>query len=165
MAEVKITDLTALTATASGDLLYIVDVSDTTDSAAGTSKKITLTNFGTNLSLITPLIKDYTLVGNILGNVSGATTIDVSLGNYVTATCTADTTWTFSNPPASGTAVGFILVLTNGGAYIQTWPNPNVKWPGGSAPTLTASGTDVLVFLTSDGGTTWRGVASMLDSK
>lgn len=38
-------DLTALAASpASGDLMYVVDVSDTTESNEGTSKKITITN-------------------------------------------------------------------------------------------------------------------------
>jgi len=40
MADKKITDLTELTNPASGDYLEIVDVSDTTDDPAGTSKKI-----------------------------------------------------------------------------------------------------------------------------
>ena len=45
MADTKISGLTALTGanTASGDLLTIVDVSDTTMAATGTNKKITLT--------------------------------------------------------------------------------------------------------------------------
>jgi len=40
MANKKLTDLTELTTPADGDFLYIVDVSDTTESAQGTSKKI-----------------------------------------------------------------------------------------------------------------------------
>lgn len=40
----KITECTALTAPATGDLVPIVDISDTTDSANGTTKKITLQN-------------------------------------------------------------------------------------------------------------------------
>lgn len=44
MADTKTTGLTALTSTATGDLLNIVDVSDTTMAAAGTNKKITVDN-------------------------------------------------------------------------------------------------------------------------
>ena len=40
----KLTDRTALTSIATGDLLHVVDISDTTDSAEGTSKKITQDN-------------------------------------------------------------------------------------------------------------------------
>lgn len=45
MADAKISALTALSETpASGDLIPIVDVSDTTDAATGTTKKVTRTN-------------------------------------------------------------------------------------------------------------------------
>jgi hypothetical protein len=45
MAGVKITDLDPLLTTPdSGDLLYIVDISDTTESPQGTSKKIEVSN-------------------------------------------------------------------------------------------------------------------------
>ena len=115
-------------------------------------------------TLSRPKIIDYAMTHNALGNVTGSTTINLELGNYVSATSTGTTTWTFSNPPASPNAAGFVLELTNGGAYTQNWP-ASVDWPGGTAPTLTASGVDVLVFITDDAGTTWRGMVSMLDSK
>jgi len=41
MADEKVTDLAAITQASTGDLLYVVDVSDTTDDASGSSKKIT----------------------------------------------------------------------------------------------------------------------------
>lgn len=41
MADTKISDLTALTTAATGDLLVIVDISDTTMAASGTDKQIT----------------------------------------------------------------------------------------------------------------------------
>jgi hypothetical protein len=107
---------------------------------------------------------NYGSTHNALGSSSGAVTVNLQSGNYVSATAADAITWTFSNPLASPNACGFVLELTNGGAYTMTWPGA-VNWPGGTAPTLTASGTDVLVFMTDDGGTTWRGVASMLDSK
>ena len=44
MADQKLSELTVATTRADGDLVYLVDVSDTTDSAAGTSKQITLVN-------------------------------------------------------------------------------------------------------------------------
>jgi len=49
MAFQKLTDKTALTTAASDDLMHIVDVSDTTGSAAGTSKKITVSDLGNAL--------------------------------------------------------------------------------------------------------------------
>lgn len=55
MAVKKVTDLDALTSVADDDLIMIVDVSDTTDSAEGTSKKITKANLsggGTSKTLL-----------------------------------------------------------------------------------------------------------------
>jgi len=106
---------------------------------------------------------NYGLEHSALGSVSGATTINLLNGNYFSATVAGITTWTFSNPLASPNACGFVIELTNGGAYAITWPVA-VKWPGGTAPTLTTTGVDVLVFITDDGGTTWRGIASMVAS-
>lgn len=121
-------------------------------------------NFADNL-LTRPLIKDYGVKANARGSITGAQTIDLTLGNYITATIAANTTFTFSNPTGGTDACGFVLKLTNAGAFTITWP-VSVKWPAGLAPVLTsASGVDVLSFVTDDAGTTWRGVASMLDSR
>jgi hypothetical protein len=109
-------------------------------------------------------IQNYGITHSALGSGSGTRDINIQSGNYVSATVTGTTTFTFSNPLASPIACGFILELTNGGSATVNWPAA-VRWPGGTAPTLTASGVDVLAFITDDGGTNWRGVASMLDSK
>lgn len=98
-----------------------------------------------------------------LDPISGAKTVDCALGQYFYGTVSGNVVFTFSNPPASGKAFGFILELTNAGSFTRTWPS-SVKWSGGIAPTLSTSGTDVLVFTTRDGGTTWRGVLSSLAS-
>ena len=105
------------------------------------------------------------LLGSVRSNVTtvSASAIDCSAGNYFTKTASGALTWTFTNVPSSR-AFSLLLELTNGGTGTQTWPAA-VKWPGGTAPTLTASGVDVLGFITDDGGTTWRGVALMVDSK
>lgn len=105
------------------------------------------------------------LLGSVRSNVTtvSASAIDCSAGNYFTKTASGALTWTFTNVPSSR-AFSLLLELTNGGTGTQTWPAA-VKWPGGTAPTLTTSGVDVLGFITDDGGTTWRGVALMVDSK
>lgn len=109
-------------------------------------------------------IIDYSLAHNALTNVSGGTTINMELGNYVSATAVGAVTWIFSNPPTGARAGSIILELTNGGAYTQYWPAA-IRWPSGSAPSLAASGVDVLVFITDDGGANWRGAISMGDSR
>ena len=115
-------------------------------------------------NLIRPKLLDYAIKGSALGNTGTAATINFESANFFSATSTAATTWAFSNPVASGDFGGFVLELNNGGAYTQTWPAA-VDWPAGTAPTLTASGKDLLVFVTRDGGTIYHGMAASLDSK
>lgn len=106
-------------------------------------------------------INDYSETVNAIGSVGGGTlTINLTLGNVVTATATANiTTVTLSNVPVTGTCSSFSLVATNFGAFTITWP-ASFKWPSGTAPALTAAGVDILVFFTVDGGTTWYGMLS-----
>lgn len=89
---------------------------------------------------------------------ANATTINSQLGDVFTHTFTENTTFTFSNPQATGTFSGFVLYLTNDGTgRTPTWP-ASVDWEGGTAPILTtASERNVLVFTTVDGGTIWYG--------
>ena len=89
---------------------------------------------------------------------SGTTpSVDCETGNVFSLSTTGNTTFTFSNPPATGTAYGMLIKLTAGGTHTITWPT-SVDWAGGTAPDAPASGeTDVLGFITYDGGTTWYG--------
>ena len=109
------------------------------------------------------VMTNYTETINPIGSIGGGTQdIDFSLGNIVTGTVdTSTTTFTFSNVPASGGS-SITLILTNGGSQTVNWP-ASVTWPGGSAPTLTASGVDVLSLITVDGGTTFRGFTGGLN--
>lgn len=89
---------------------------------------------------------------------AGTLTLDCSAGNVFAVSLNANiTTLTLSNVPASGTAFALTLSLTaNGTAYTVTWP-ASVKWPGGTAPTLTSTTgkVDTFILTTWDGGTTW----------
>jgi hypothetical protein len=85
----------------------------------------------------------------------GSVGLDLSTANNFRRQFNGTSTITFNNPPASN-AFGFTFVVVNAGAYSITWPL-NVDWAGGSAPILTSSGVDVLVFYTFDGGTTYLG--------
>jgi hypothetical protein len=110
------------------------------------------------------VLKDYAIEGSAVGNTGATETFDLTNANFFSATLDQASTFTFSNPPASGDFGTFVLELTNGGAFAITWP-ASVDWPGGTAPTLTAAGKDQLVFTTRDGGTTWFGFVAGLDIK
>ena len=90
---------------------------------------------------------------------SNATTINCRGGNYFKHTLSENTTFTFSNPPASGTGYSFILhLIQDSSARTVTWPG-SVDWAAGTAPTIstTSGADDFFVFATSDGGTIWYG--------
>lgn len=91
---------------------------------------------------------------------SGTTpTINVNNGGGFSLTMTGNTTFTFSTGN-SGFSEGFVLQLTGNGGTV-TWP-ASVDWAGGTAPDAPASGeTDILVFWTRDGGTTWYGALAI----
>ena len=86
-----------------------------------------------------------------------ANNIDLNTGVVFTKTISGATTLTVSNAPASGIVASFILDLTNGGSSTITWW-ANIRWPGAIAPTLTASGRDLLGFITHDSGVNWNGI-------
>ena len=94
---------------------------------------------------------------NVSAETVAALDIDLSTGNYFTKTINANSTFTFSNPPASGTVGSFTLELTHTSGTV-TWP-ASVKWPANTAPTLTAGKTHLFIFVTDDNGYCYRGAA------
>ena len=102
-----------------------------------------------------PVLKDYAETKVAMA----AHAVDLELGNVFTYTLSGAQTLTFTNPAASGSACSFTLILTNGGSATLTWPT-SIDWAAATAPTLTASGVDVLTFTSIDGGTIWYGIAA-----
>jgi hypothetical protein len=124
-----------------------LDVAQTFTAAQTVSAELTATSYNETYAAVT--------------STSNATTVNCEAGNAFSHTLTENTTFTFSNPPASGTAYSFSLEIiqdASASGYTVTWPT-SVDWPSATAPTLTAtaSAVDVFVFYTRDGGTTWQG--------
>ena len=140
-----------------------------TGSSEAAATKMSLKSDGTlNLNdniLQRANLLDYGEVTNAIGATGGgAQDIDLTLGNNVVATVdTSANTFTFSNPTASDELCGFTLFLTDGGSQTVNWPAA-VDWASATAPTLTTSGLDILVFITTDGGTIWHGMVASADS-
>lgn len=106
-------------------------------------------------------VKSYNETYTAVTSSSNATTVDCEAGNAFSHTLTENTTFTFSNPPASGTAYSFSIEIiqdASASGFTVTWPTAT-DWPSATAPTLTAtaSAKDVFVFTTRDGGTNWYG--------
>lgn len=138
---------------------FVTDTEKATWNAKG-DVTLTGTQTLTNKTLTTPLVTGLRETRTAMG----ANAIDLATGNFFSKTISGATTFTVSNVPATGTAATFILDLTNGGSAAITW-FAGVKWAGGTAPTLTAAGRDVLGFFTHDGGTTWTGLVMGKDVK
>jgi hypothetical protein len=105
-------------------------------------------------------IKTATFNGEVdNGNSSTADTIDWGAGQKQKSTLTASCTYTFTAP---GGACNLLLKIVQGGSgsYTVTWPN-TVKWPAGTAPTLstTVGSVDIITFYWD--GTNYHGVASL----
>lgn len=114
----------------------------TTDTQTLTNKKIT----GLDETKTAPSIS------------AGTLTLDCNAGNVFAVSLNANiTTLSFSNVPTTGTAYALTLSFTaDGTARTVAW-GAAVKWPGGTAPTLTSTNgkVDTFVLTTWDGGTTW----------
>lgn len=94
-----------------------------------------------------------------LGNQTGSIALNYANGALKTLTLTGNVTITaINNPPAAGGTLSLQITQDGTGSRTITWPSA-VKWPSGTAPTLsTAAGAiDVVSLITFDGGTTWRG--------
>jgi hypothetical protein len=125
------------------------------------SKTVTADAVGITKKLKT---QEQTEIVNAVGTVSSSTAINFALGNVVTAVLASGGDFTISNAPTSGIYGKFKLILTNGGTVADPW-HSSVKFAGGTTPTLTTSGIDILIFETIDGGTNWYAVVEGLDMK
>lgn len=151
--------------TSSADELNYNDV--TTLGTVEASKTVTADSYGivnhADYQVSRPYFLDIAETVNAIGSTGGGTQdIDLTAGNVVSATVdTSANTFTFSNPSATGRSCSFTLILTNGGSQTVNWPS-SVDWAGGTAPTLTTAGIDVITFTTIDAGTIWYGFAAGL---
>lgn len=87
-------------------------------------------------------------------NAVSALNIDCGTGTYFTKTIAANSTFTVSNVP-TGRAHAFTLELTVTSGSVTWWSG--LVWPNATAPTLTSGKVHLLMFITDDGGTSWRG--------
>lgn len=134
------------------------------DSITGALSKVTWANIKATMlaylatvTLATKTITETKTAPTIGG---GTLTLDLTAGSVFDVALNAGiTTLTISNPPASGTPIGFTLVFTaDGTPRAVSWP-ASVKWPAAAAPSLTSINAkkDFFTFLTYDAGTTYFG--------
>lgn len=141
------------------DDLSILDV--TTLGTSEASKVVTADANGDIIASEEFRAKSYNDTFVSISSSSNASALNCENGNVFSSVLSENTTFTFSNPPVTGTAYGFTLKIVqdaSASGYTVTWPAA-VDWPSATAPTLTstANAVDQFSFYTHDGGTTWYG--------
>ena len=144
-----------------------VEITDTL-TVTGTSA-LNVTGFS-NSVVSEAQMKDYAETVNAIGSKSAAFNIDFEDGNVQTVTISSGTFNIGLTNSLASHSNSLTILGTNLGAGTPSFVagahgggGNAVVWAGGTAPTYTASGTDVLCFTTFDGGTTFYGFAAGLD--
>ena len=142
--------------------------SATSSASSATTSASTATTQATNASTsatsaatsATAAAASAAVVSTVVHTITTSATpaVDLSTGRNFKFTTSAGTTFTFSNPDATGNNCSFALFLfQDGTGETITWP-ASVKWSNGIVPVLTAANAKyTLTFTTIDGGTTYDG--------
>jgi len=109
-----------------------------------------------NMTTANVTVTNYTETLQAVGTVGASSTLSLATGTVLSATLTASTPCTFTMPTAVA-GKSFILILTQASSGMTTATFTSVKWPAGTAPTITAtaSAVDILSFVSN--GTNWYG--------
>jgi len=102
-----------------------------------------------------PTITNYTESVVVIGNSGTSQTLSLTNGTVQTVTMTGNCTFTM---PTNTAGKSFILIATQDSTGSRTATFTSVKWPSGTAPTLTttaSTGRDILTFVAD--GTNWYG--------
>jgi hypothetical protein len=93
--------------------------------------------------------------GVVTANTGTAYTISLSTGTLQILTLTGNCTFTF---PTATAGKSFTLLLKQDatGSRTVTWPSA-VKWPGGTAPTITSTASKLDKYVFTSDGTNWYG--------
>ena len=147
------TNFTA-TITASPTATRTITVPDSDFTITGNDLTQTLTA----KTLTHPTVTNYIETLYAIGNSSTAVTIDLANGTVQTVAMTGNCTFTM---PTATAGKSFILICTQDATGSRTAVFTSVKFPNGTAPTLTTTattGVDILTFVAD--GTSWFGTAA-----
>jgi len=116
---------------------------------------VTATQTLTNKTLTNPTVTNYVESVVAIGNSGTTQTLSLTSGTVQTVTMTGNCTFTM---PTATAGKSFILICTQDATGSRTATFTSVKFPGGTAPTLTTTattGVDILTFVAN--GTSWFG--------
>ena len=129
-----------------------------TAAVTGTGKMV----LDTSPAIATPTITNPTVTNYVespvaIGNSGTTQTLSLTSGTFQTVTLTGNCTFTM---PTATAGKSFILILVQDGTGGRTATFTSVKWPSGTAPTITTTATtgrDIITFFAD--GTNWYGAA------
>jgi len=124
-----------------------------------TSERMRLTSTGLGIGTTSPAAK-FDLAGDykegvVTANTSTAYTISLTSGTVQILTLTGNCTFTFPTA-VSGKSFTILLKQDGTGSRTATWP-ATVKWPSGTAPTITATASKLDKYVFTSDGTNWYG--------
>ena len=124
-----------------------------TNAVTGTGKMVLDTSPAVNNPTVTNYVESVVSIGN-----SGTSqTLALTNGTVQTVTLTGNCTFTM---PTATAGKSFILIIVQDSTGGRTATFTSVKWPGGTAPTITttaSTGRDIITFFAD--GTNWYGAA------
>lgn len=121
----------------------------TADGASAPTERLRITNAGTMT-----LANDYK-ENVVTANTSTAYTITIASGTVQILTLTGNCTFTFPTATA-GKSFTLLLKQDGTGSRTVTWPAA-VKWPGGTAPTITSTASKLDKYVFTADGANWYG--------
>jgi hypothetical protein len=135
-----------------------VGIANSTGSAWGTSYSTsgsgTVVALNNTPTLTNPTVTNYTET-TVTANTSTAYTIDNTNGTLQILTLTGNCTFTFPTATA-GKSFTMLLKQDATGSRTVTWP-ASVKWPSGTAPTITATASRADKYVFTADGSSWVG--------
>ena len=108
-----------------------------------------------NVTVANTTVTNYTETVVAIGNSGTSQTLSLTNGTVQTVTMTGNCTFTM---PTATAGKSFILICTQDATGSRTAVFTSVKWPSGTAPTLTTTattGVDIITFVAN--GTSWFG--------
>ena len=124
----------------------------------GTSTGSGANVLGTSPALNNPTVTNYVESVVAIGNSGTSQTLSLTNGTVQTVTMTGNCTFTM---PTATAGKSFILICTQDATGSRTAVFTSVKFPSGTAPTLTVTattGVDILTFVAN--GTSWFGTSA-----
>ena len=106
-------------------------------------------------TIVNPSITNFTETPVSIGNSGTTQTLSLANGTFQSVTLNGNCTFTM---PTATNGKSFILIVTQDATGGRTATFTSVKWPAGSAPTITttaSTGRDILAFFAD--GTNWYG--------